>query len=571
MENSHNNNNNNADESKTGSVYGKPSKCVVEVEKIKRRRQQRRAAQVAAREQPQDPNCISDALLPGYGYDVMIADFRRSLEYRPLRVSDPVQLRQISVCVRKRPLNSKELKRQETDVVTVPNKDIVIVHEPKQKVDLTKYLDNQTFHFDYAFDENADNDIVYRFTARPLVECAFGGGMATCFAYGQTGSGKTHTMGGNFTTKGQQNCSNGIYVLAACDVFRLLSSQYKQADLMVRASYFEIYSGKVFDLLGNKSKLRVMEDGRQRVQVVGLQEEPVSNVDDVARLVQRGNVLRTSGTTSANAHSSRSHSVFQIILRKKTSKKLHGKFSLIDLAGNERGADTSSADRRTRLEGAEINKSLLALKECIRALGRRGAHLPFRASKLTQVLRDSFVGDNSRTCMIAMISPGISCCDHSLNTLRYADRVKELEAAAPVMDSKIPGAVPAANDPPLRKQSSDLAVLRTTNVEELPDDLMEFHEAVNSLQQQEEDVVEEHRELIGKFHRWQQTDKQLLSMADNIESDVDAYAKQLDILLGQKAEAIALLREKVKRLRGGLEQEEHLSKTIKRPSSKLGL
>lgn len=139
-----------------------------------------------------------------------------------------------------------------------------------------------------------------------------------------------------------------------------------------------------------------------------------------------GNNIRTSGVTSANSHSSRSHAVFQIILKKRMNKKLHGKFSLIDLAGNERGVDTSSANRQTRMEGAEINKSLLALKECIRALGRKGTHTPFRASKLTQVLRDSFIGSNSRTCMIAMISPGMQSCENSLNTLRYADRVKEL-------------------------------------------------------------------------------------------------------------------------------------------------
>ncbi|NXC92048.1 KIF2A protein, partial [Cercotrichas coryphoeus] len=159
---------------------------------------------------------------------------------------------------------------------------------------------------------------------------------------------------------------------------------------------------KVFDLLNRKTKLRVLEDGKQQVQVVGIQEREVKCVEDVLKLIEIGNSCRTSGQTSANAHSSRSHAVFQIILRRKG--KLHGKFSLIDLAGNERGADTSSADRQTRLEGAEINKSLLALKECIRALGRNKPHTPFRASKLTQVLRDSFIGENSRTCMVSLFS-----------------------------------------------------------------------------------------------------------------------------------------------------------------------
>ncbi|KAF1411019.1 Kinesin-like protein KIF2A, partial [Spheniscus humboldti] len=186
----------------------------------------------------------------------------------------------------------------------------------------------------------------------------------------------------------------------ARDVFLMLKKpNYKKLELQVYATFFEIYSGKVFDLLNRKTKLRVLEDGKQQVQVVGLQEREVKCVEDVLKLIEIGNSCRTSGQTSANAHSSRSHAVFQIILRRKG--KLHGKFSLIDLAGNERGADTSSADRQTRLEGAEINKSLLALKECIRALGRNKPHTPFRASKLTQVLRDSFIGENSRTCMVS--------------------------------------------------------------------------------------------------------------------------------------------------------------------------
>ncbi|KAL3186626.1 hypothetical protein MRX96_027437 [Rhipicephalus microplus] len=209
--------------------------------------------------------------------------------------------------------------------------------------------------------------------------------MATCFAYGQMGSGKTHTMDGDFFGN-TQDCSKGIYGLATKDVFRLLNSlEYKNKDLVVSSSFFEIYSGKVFDLLNSKAILHVLEYAKKQVQVVGLVGREVHTVDEVLKLIRRGKSVRTSGKTSANQNSSRSHAVFQIILRQRKSSLLHGKFSFIDLAGNERGADTSTAYRQTRMKGADINKSLLALKECIRALGRWGSHLPFRASKLTQV------------------------------------------------------------------------------------------------------------------------------------------------------------------------------------------
>merc|ERR1712038_479113 len=338
----------------------------------------------------------------------------------------------------------------------------------------------------------------------------FEGGMATCFAYGQTGSGKTHTMGGEFHGK-TQDSKNGIYALATKDVFKYLTSpKYKSLKLQVSCSYFEIYSGKVFDLLSGKSKLRVLEDGKQQVVVVGLTESVVTSVEDVLKLITSGNNLRTSGQTSANSHSSRSHAVFQIILRNNTAKKpLYGKFSLIDLAGNERGADTSSANRQTRMEGAEINKSLLALKECIRALGRKGGHLPFRASKLTQVLRDSFIGEKSRTCMIAMISPSMSSCEHTLNTLRYADRVKELGANDPrdrpsggnsldYEDDLLGGSLgdlesehgQRMEDGVLSPEDSDLAQLRSLNDGECSADWYNFQESVAHLQVLEEDVVE---------------------------------------------------------------------------------
>jgi kinesin family protein 2/24 len=214
--------------------------------------------------------------------------------------------------------------------------------------------------------------------------------------------------------------------MAAEDIFNYIKSpEYNHLNLRVSASFFEIYGNNVFDLLANKTKLRILEDGDHQVNIVGLTEVVVNSADDVIELIQVGNISRASGKTSANSNSSRSHAVFQIVLRTPGISRVYGTFSLIDLAGNERAADRTSANKQTAMEGAAINKSLLALKECIRALGRKGAHIPFRGSKITQVLRDSFIGAKSKTCMIGMISPGMRSCEHSLNTLRYADRVKE--------------------------------------------------------------------------------------------------------------------------------------------------
>ncbi|KAM9263005.1 kinesin-like protein KIF2A isoform 4-T4 [Morus bassanus] len=521
--------------------FGPPSRrksnCVKEVEKLQEKREKRRLQQQELREKrAQDV----DATNPNYEIMCMIRDFRGSLDYRPLTTADPIDEHRICVCVRKRPLNKKETLMKDLDVITIPSKDVVMVHEPKQKVDLTRYLENQTFRFDYAFDDTAPNEMVYRFTARPLVETIFERGMATCFAYGQTGSGKTHTMGGDFSGK-NQDCSKGIYALAARDVFLMLKKpNYKKLELQVYATFFEIYSGKVFDLLNRKTKLRVLEDGKQQVQVVGLQEREVKCVEDVLKLIEIGNSCRTSGQTSANAHSSRSHAVFQIILRRKG--KLHGKFSLIDLAGNERGADTSSADRQTRLEGAEINKSLLALKECIRALGRNKPHTPFRASKLTQVLRDSFIGENSRTCMIATISPGMASCENTLNTLRYANRVKEL-----TVDPSAAGDIrPIVHHAP--SQIDDLETQWGVGSSPQRDDLKLLCEQNESI-------------------RWLEDEKALLEMTEEVDYDVDSYATQLEAILEQKIDILTELRDKVKSFRAALQEEEQASKQInpKRP------
>ncbi|XP_026103118.1 kinesin-like protein KIF2A isoform X3 [Carassius auratus] len=547
------------------------SNCVKEVEKLQEKRERRRIQQQELREKRAQE---IDTTVPNYEILQMIRDFRASLDYRPLTTTDLIEEHRICVCVRKRPLNKKELTVRDLDVITIPSKDVVMVHEPKQKVDLTRFLENQTFRFDYAFDDSTTNEMVYRFTARPLVETIFDRGMATCFAYGQTGSGKTHTMGGDFSGK-NQDCSKGIYALAARDVFLMLKKpNYKKLDLQVYATFFEIYSGKVFDLLNRKAKLRVLEDGKQQVQVVGLQEREVKCTEDVLKLIEMGNSCRTSGQTSANAHSSRSHAVFQIILRRKG--KMHGKFSLIDLAGNERGADTSSADRQTRLEGAEINKSLLALKECIRALGRNKPHTPFRASKLTQVLRDSFIGENSRTCMIATISPGMASCENTLNTLRYANRVKELTVDPNAVTEGVRPNVNALNQLDIMDeewelgnspQRDDLKLLCEQNEEEVSPQLFTFHEAVSHLVEMEEQVLEDHRAVFQESIRWLEDEKVLLEMTEEVDYDVDSYSSQLEQILDQKIDILIELRDKVRSFRSTLQEEEQASKQInpKRP------
>ena len=256
----------------------------------------------------------------------------------------------------------------------------------------------------------------------------------------------------------------GLYFLAAQDVFRI-AEEPEHDNISIGVSLFEIYGGKLIDLLNRRKPIKCLEDSRGKVCFPGLSEHPVCSADELMDIIEAGALNRSTGTTSANADSSRSHAVLQLSLRKdvgRTKNKEHGernfclhhcfafsfcgimmlisipnnipsqivylgRLTFIDLAGSERGADTSQASKTTRMEGAEINTSLLSLKEVIRALatGSSMKRIPFRGSKLTQVLKESFVGKSSRTVMVACIAPNMKNCDHTLNTLRYTDRVKE--------------------------------------------------------------------------------------------------------------------------------------------------
>ena len=326
----------------------------------------------------------------------------------------------IFVIVRKRPLSKKEINNGEIDCISCLNPKVV-VHECKIKIDgITKYLEDHEFYFDNAFNENETTEEIYGYTIEPMINLVLKKGIVTCFAYGQTGSGKTYTM------KGIQN-------LAIESLFQESQKLKKKFEFYI--SFFEIYGGRLYDLLNNKNKLQVFDDSKGITQIYGLQEIYAETQEDMRLIIEKANSIRTTHNTVTNETSSRSHAICNIVIREKGSKEF-GKLSLVDLAGSERAEETQSNNRTRRAEGAEINKSLLALKECIRALQARKAsgnndiHVPFRASKLTHVLRDSFVSksDKSRIIMISCINPSFIHSNHSINTLRYSDRLKEQTA-----------------------------------------------------------------------------------------------------------------------------------------------
>jgi hypothetical protein len=247
---------------------------------------------------------------------------------------------------------------------------------------------------------------------------------------GQTGSGKTYTVLGDWQHP-------GLLFLAVQD---LLSEPVGDLSFC----FYEIYQGHLYDLLARRRKLSACEQDGQ-VKILGLKHVLVMSVEHVKELVAQAMDLRRVGSTLANDQSSRSHAIMQFSHVHSANSSSHNtgvaKLTIVDLAGSERALDRDAGVSPTsKHEASEINKSLLALKECIRAMDGRSAYLPFRSSKLTQVLRDAFVMETSgseqdlrpmiKTCMIATVNPSASNYEVSLNTLRYADRVKELSPSA---------------------------------------------------------------------------------------------------------------------------------------------
>ena len=252
------------------------------------------------------------------------------------------------------------------------------------------------------------------------------------FAYGATGCGKTHTITGTI----QQP---GIIFLTMQELFERITERTEEKVTEISLSYLEIYNETIRDLLvpgGSKAGLMLREDANQAVSVAGLSSHHPQNVQEVMDMIVRGNEYRTMSPTEANATSSRSHAVIQINVSSKdrnadvNEPHTMATLSIIDLAGSERASATKNRGERL-LEGANINKSLLALGSCINALcdPRKKNHVPYRNSKLTRLLKFS-LGGNCRTVMIVCVSPSSQHFDETQNTLRYANRAKNIQTKA---------------------------------------------------------------------------------------------------------------------------------------------
>ncbi|CAF0902470.1 unnamed protein product [Rotaria sordida] len=318
---------------------------------------------------------------------------------------------EIYVYARKRPLLSTESNFQDT--ITVLDNKHIIISENKANLDCTPLLKKTEFEFDQVFGSDASNKHIFESTVLPFISTNHRHNL-TYICFGQTGSGKSHTIFGSKNSDG---------LLIYCT--QLLLQEINFENKLI-CSFYEIYNNQVYDLVNTGKRLFVREDGEHHVNVIGATEIILKTLDNLRCVIDDGLTRRHHGKSAFNSNSSRSHAVFQIILKNNYDSSESFRLIFIDLAGSERATDAQNNQRQTRREGAQINWSLLALKECIRSMDMTHSHAPFRQSKLTHILRDSLIGTKTRTCLMANVSPPDDCCQCSLNTLQYASRIRDI-------------------------------------------------------------------------------------------------------------------------------------------------
>ncbi|XP_018789013.1 PREDICTED: kinesin-like protein unc-104 isoform X13 [Bactrocera latifrons] len=352
----------------------------------------------------------------------------------------------VKVAVRVRPFNSREIGRESKCIIQMSGATTAITN-PKVPLNSSEAI--KSFNFDYSYwshdprdAEFSTQEMVYKDIGEEMLQHSFDGYNVCIFAYGQTGAGKSYTMMGK-----QEEHQEGIIPMICKDLFnRIHDTETNELKYSVEVSYMEIYCERVRDLLNpkNKGNLRVREHPLLGPYVEDLSKLAVTDYQDIHDLIDEGNKARTVAATNMNETSSRSHAVFTIFFTQRrhdnmtdlTTEKV-SKISLVDLAGSERADSTGAKGTRLK-EGANINKSLTTLGKVISALAeiasknkksKKADFIPYRDSVLTWLLREN-LGGNSKTAMIAAISPADINYDETLSTLRYADRAKQIVCKA---------------------------------------------------------------------------------------------------------------------------------------------
>ena len=338
----------------------------------------------------------------------------------------------VKVAIRIRPLNHRESNEG--------GKKCVVIQDPGR----TLYIGEKAFTYDYVAEEGVSQEKMFEMVGKPIASSCMSGYNGTIFAYGQTGSGKTFTIEGSGNEEIASDSSSyhlrGILPRCFEYIFSEISSSLKagNVEFLVKCSYLEIYQEQVHDLLDpNPQNLLLREDMKKGAYVDGLIEEQVKNLMETYNLLKIGSRNRHVSSTSMNKESSRSHSVFTLNVESKTNfdglvNFKSSKFNLIDLAGSERQKSTACVGERLK-EAGMINKSLSALGNVINSLVElsegKPRHVPYRDSKLTFLLKDS-LGGNSKTFIIANISPSVSSFAETLSTLKFAQRAKLIKNSA---------------------------------------------------------------------------------------------------------------------------------------------
>ncbi|OQD80781.1 hypothetical protein PENANT_c033G07249 [Penicillium antarcticum] len=325
-----------------------------------------------------------------------------------------------SICVRVRPLSEQEKDANHVQGVITQHHGRVKIHEAIRKFNGKPDVKSTSFSLDEVFGSDKATQDIYDDKVQQLVEWAWNGGTSIMLAYGQTGSGKTFT----------------VTALERLVVQALLDTRPEKKE--VHMCIFEIFGNVAYDLLGDRKQINILEDSFGSIQIVGALEKTPTNVEDLLSLIETAKSLRLTADTTKNERSSRSHAICRLrIIDTDRKGAPEGTFFLVDLAGSEASADVRHHSTGRMAETREINKSLVTLKDCIRARATWGisqgtatqkhVHIPFRTSTLTKVLKPAFDVNSSRACktlVIACVAPSMLDVPHSRNTLRYAELLR---------------------------------------------------------------------------------------------------------------------------------------------------